>query len=426
MLEVGRSFACIVMIFGGERLVSWGSSGKELTLRRRVWMLISSSTSRSVLEMSMYQQRQVWNEEGYPANVQRLRSRTSDEESFIVEWHEDEYGYWSLWSSEHRRWRYAQHEAQDREELLRAWREAEFHQDKRRQWKIEEEWKEWWNWKTDVARAQRFQTLQIDSDVSTTTTLRQPAAPTAPASSPVFPVPHISVAASIEAPGPSHVPRRPSTSTRRSPLRRAFKSRARCLSAPTPLVQTPHVPAPPVASLSPLSLPTISITEPKTEVDSEAIRIAAWANVLATSPGNPMDPTVDSFLEQTVHTTCHLAIVTARNPKLEDVIAKMLRPQPLLHRPYLVSPFVAAPTMNVLLSCVVFIAARFHGRLIPFHDFDGRLAVSVDLREETTLRTDPPRQRPLCACSVATLARTIWARAFAGHRQLHKCQGVTP
>jgi hypothetical protein len=86
------------------------------------------------------QQRQVWKEEGYPANVQQLRSRTSDEESFIVEWHEDEDGHWLLWSSEHCRWRYAQHEAQDREELLlRAWREAEFHQDKRRQGKIEEE-----------------------------------------------------------------------------------------------------------------------------------------------------------------------------------------------------------------------------------------------------------------------------------------------
>jgi hypothetical protein len=110
------------------------------------------------------------------------------------------------------------------------------------------------------------------------------------------------------------------------------------------------------------------------------MRIAAWANSLATNLGTAMDPAITTFLEQTIQITCHQAIITARNPKLEDAIAQVLRPQiptsclpcPVAG-PY-VTPLVTAPTIIISpFPCAPLTPPpRFHGQILPFIDFDGR------------------------------------------------------
>jgi hypothetical protein len=87
-----------------------------------------------------------------------------------------------------------------------------------------------------------------------------------------------------------------------------------------------------------------------------------------------MDPAATMFLEQTVHAAAQIA-ASARNPKLEYAISQMLRSKPVsrLVAGY-VTPFLGAPTINISLfpAPIRIPPLRFHGRLIPFIDFDGR------------------------------------------------------
>jgi hypothetical protein len=139
---------------------------------------------------------------------------------------------------------------------------------------------------------------------------------------------------------------------------------------PTPPTSTP---VSPVASLK--QPPTIVVTEQQqaeTDVDSEAMRIAAWAGGLTASLGSAMDPATTLLLEQMVHTATQQA-ASARNPKLEVAIAQLLHPKPLSRRPRLVCSLAALPTIwSLPLSPLLIPRPRRHGRSIPFCDFDGR------------------------------------------------------
>jgi len=53
---------------------------------------------------------------------------------------------------------------------------------------------------------------------------------------------------------------------------------------------------------------------------NQAMVIVTWANGLAASLDNAIDPSVTTFLEKTVQTTCHQSIITARNLKLEEAV----------------------------------------------------------------------------------------------------------
>jgi hypothetical protein len=120
------------------------------------------------------------------------------------------------------------------------------------------------------------------------------------------------------------------------------------------------------------------------------MRIATWASRLTATLGSAMDPAATMFLEQTVHAAAQIA-ASARNPKLEYAISQVLRSKPVssLVAGY-VTPFLCSPTINIPpFPAPIHIAPpRFHGRLIPFIDFDGRKRPPHSTSPTNTARTN--------------------------------------
>jgi hypothetical protein len=150
-------------------------------------------------------------------------------------------------------------------------------------------------------------------------------------------------------------------------------SYAPSLISPTVLVQllsTLYNRAPLIVDPPPPSPPTF---EPENGQE-EQMRIATWASRLTATLGSVMDPAATMFLEQTVHAAAQIA-ASARNPKLEYAISQVLRSKSVssLVAGY-VTPFLCSPAINIPpFPAPIHIAPpRFHGRLIPFIDFDGR------------------------------------------------------
>jgi hypothetical protein len=345
---------------------------------------------------------------------------------------------WFVWSTGYGQGRYEWQVAEYQRQLW-AWQEAEY---RRQQAEYEQRWAVWRQAEderderrrkvlADLAEQSAKLRAWCDAYVASHATPPQPAAPIAsqPASlavpmvppplssdNPVFhaPSPVTPVVTIPEPLSPSQIvitePKDARTEV--GPELMRMISSALSLIGPAVLAQllsTPYNPAPLIVDPPPPSSP--SMFEPENKKREEQIRISAWVASLTATLGSAMDPAAIMFLEQTVHAAAQLA-ASARSPKLEYAISQMLRSKPSSPVSCLVAgyatPFLCYPTTNILpFPAPIHISpTHFHGRLIPFIDFDGRKrpprSTSTILGNELFQRSDfirIPRQAfgPRCA-----------------------------